>query len=136
MKKVMTFGTFDILHPGHIHFFKQAKQYGDFLVVGIARDVIAEKLKKHKLVHNEIERQKVVQELRLVDETMLGDLKDPYKNIKIVKPDVIALGHDQYFFTINLKENLAKLGLHPKIVRLKPYKVDKYKSSKLHDYSK
>lgn len=131
----MVFGTFDILHPGHIHFFKQAKQHGDYLVVSIARDKIAEKLKNRKFVHNENQRREVVQALRLVDETRLGDFKDPYKNIGIVKPDVIALGYDQYFFTVNLKENLAKRGLHPKIVRLKPYKAGKYKSSKLHDYS-
>ena len=48
-KKVICFGTFDILHLGHVNFFKQAKSLGDELVVVIARDVNV----KSKLVHNE-----------------------------------------------------------------------------------
>ena len=38
MKKVMVFGTFDIIHPGHIHLLKEAKEYGDFLIAVIGRD--------------------------------------------------------------------------------------------------
>ena len=38
MKKVIVFGTFDILHQGHLDFFRQAKQYGDYLIVAVAHD--------------------------------------------------------------------------------------------------
>jgi len=45
MKTVMTFGTFDIVHPGHIHFLQQAKTYGDRLITIVARDMNVQKFK-------------------------------------------------------------------------------------------
>ena len=46
MKKVMVFGTFDGLHEGHLDFFRQAREYGDYLIVAVARDVNVKKIKK------------------------------------------------------------------------------------------
>ena len=48
MTKVMVFGTFDPLHPGHVDFFRQAKQHGDELVVVVALDSTVEKTKGRK----------------------------------------------------------------------------------------
>ena len=45
IKKVMIFGTFDKFHPGHINFLKQSEQYGDYLIVVVARDITVKKLK-------------------------------------------------------------------------------------------
>lgn len=131
MKKVMTFGTFDILHPGHIHFFKQARHLGDYLFVVIARDKTILKVKGRKPTYNELQRQRAVQKIRQVNRAVLGDLKDPYRIIERVHPDVIALGYDQRAFVDKLEPEMEKRHLHPRIVRLKPYKPDRYKSRKL-----
>ena len=55
-KKVMIFGTFDILHSGHFHIFQEARKIGDEVVVVVARDVNAQKIKGRKTFHNEQER--------------------------------------------------------------------------------
>ncbi|HEY4500387.1 MAG TPA: adenylyltransferase/cytidyltransferase family protein, partial [Candidatus Paceibacterota bacterium] len=48
MKRVMVFGTFDILHPGHLYFLRAAKKLGDYLIVSLARDVNVRKIKGRK----------------------------------------------------------------------------------------
>ncbi len=130
MKKVIAFGTFDKVHPGHINFLEQARKYGDLIVV-IARDKNAELVKGRKPKYSEEERKKGVENLKLAKQVLLGALDDKYKVIEDVKPDIIALGYDQNSFTKNLEEELKKKNIKAKIVRLKPYKEDKYKSSKL-----
>lgn len=131
MRKVMVFGSFDLLHPGHLHLFRQAKQYGDYLIVSIARDETIEKLKGAKPKYSERERKAHVQELKIVDKAVLGDLEDHYKNIEEFRPDVICLGYDQKFFIENLEQEIEKRGLKIKIMRLMPYRANRYKSSKL-----
>lgn len=74
----MVFGTFDGLHPGHYNFFKQAKKYGDYLIVVVARNIVIKKIKKHFPNKNEEERLTEVQKYKLVDKTLLG-----YKKILI-----------------------------------------------------
>ena len=114
MKKIITFGSFDVLHPGHIHFFKQAKKHGDYLFVVVARDKTIQKIKGRKPTHDEIKRRQAVQKIRQVNRAVLGSLKDPYKIIERVHPDVICLGYDQSSFTDNLEPELKKRHLKPK----------------------
>lgn len=127
MTTIMCFGTFDILHLGHLNYFKQAKKHGDYLVVVIARD---QNVKK-KLIFNERERLKLLQSLEIVNQAVLGDLTDHFKIIKKINPDIICLGYDHQIKRSELKGKLSKFGLHPKIVRMKPYQEQKYKSSKI-----
>lgn len=129
-KKVIAFGTFDKVHPGHKDFLKQAKNLGDLTVV-IARDKTAEKVKGKKPLHSEEERKKEIENLKLANEVLLGMLDDKYKVIEDTKPDIVALGYDQKSFTEHLEEELKKRNIKAKIIRLKPYKEKKYKSSKL-----
>ncbi|MDP3740925.1 MAG: adenylyltransferase/cytidyltransferase family protein [bacterium] len=131
MKTVLVFGTFDILHPGHIHFLRQAKRHGDFLIVSIARSKIAEKIKGRGILHSEEDRKRLLQSLKFVDKVVLGSRKDYLSHIVQLRPDVIVLGYDQKVFTQGLREKLAKRGLKSKIVRAKGYKPRYYKSSKL-----
>lgn len=131
-KKVMVFGTFDIFHPGHRSFLRQAKKYGGYLIVVVARDETVEQVKEQRPMNNEQKRAKIIQESGLADEVVLGNLKDKYAVIKKHKPDVICLGYDQKFFIDNLKEKLAEFGMEKtKIIKLKPFKSEIYKSSKL-----
>ena len=131
MKKAIVFGTFDILHEGHIDFFKQAKAHGDFLAVVIGRDSTVEKVKGKKPQHNEHQRMAAVYNIPEVDLALLGDKEDPYKVLEEQKPDVICLGYDQDSYTENLEEELKKRGIKAEIVRLKPYMPEKFKSSKI-----
>jgi len=78
----MVFGTFDIIHGGHIHMFKQAREYGEKLIVVVARDVNVEKIKGIGSLHTEEERQEFLKHIDLIDQVILGDDTDPYKCIK------------------------------------------------------
>jgi len=131
MKKVLAFGTFDILHPGHKSYLKQAKALGDFLVVAIARDKNIQKTKGALPQNSERQRLKRIKELKIVDRALLGFLDDPYQIIERVKPDVIALGYDQTTYTDILVQELKSRKINCQIVRLKPYHPEKYKSSLL-----
>ncbi len=128
MKTVMIFGTFDIVHHGHLHLFKQARKQGDRLIAVVARDQRVKKLKKTP-VHTEKERKYFLEQIRLIDEVLLGDQKDVYKVIKKFQPNVIVLGYDQVHFIDNLKEKIKEFDLNIKIVRAKPYKDKKFKTT-------
>jgi len=130
MKKVIVFGTFDVVHPGHLHFFEQAKKFGELFVV-IARDQNVKKVKGKKPCHSEKVRKSNLVKLKITHKIYLGDLWDPYKIIAKVKPDIIALGYDQDSFTKNLCEELKKRKIKAKIIRLKSHQPHKYKSSKI-----
>ncbi len=129
----MVFGTFDGLHKGHLNFFKQAKRFmkNSSLIVSIARDKNVFKIKGKFPSKNEKERMKLVKNYLLVDKTVLSGASDHLPHILKEKPDIIALGYDQKFYTKNLKKDLKSKGLLVKIVRLKPHKTDIYKNSLL-----
>jgi FAD synthetase len=93
MTKVMAQGVFDILHPGHIHYFRKSKEMGDKLTVVIARDSRVKE--KKDLYFDEEERRKMVEALKAVDEAVLGSEGDIYSTVKEIDPDVITLGYDQ-----------------------------------------
>ncbi|KKP68258.1 MAG: FAD synthase [Candidatus Moranbacteria bacterium GW2011_GWE1_35_17] len=128
----MVFGTFDIFHNGHIDFLKQAKKYGNYLIVIVARDKTVKKVKGEATCNKEKNRTKTIQKSGLADKIVLGGLRDKYAVIKKYKPAIICLGYDQKFFIDNLKSELNKIGLEKtEIIRLKAYYPQIYKSSKL-----
>lgn len=127
----MIFGTFDILHLGHLDLFRQARKLGDYLIVVVARDVNVKKIKKNQAINNEKERLELLQHIDLVDKAIWGDTRDVYKVIRTYKPDVIALGYDQKEFTDTLKDKIKEFKLAAKVVRLKPYKAGTKKSGKI-----
>jgi FAD synthetase len=128
MKKIMVFGTFAILHPGHLYFFRQAKKYGDYLVVVLGRDSTVQKIKGRKPGMDEKARREIVESIRDVNKAVLGDKFDWYKLIIKYKPAVICLGYDQ-ITPDNFEEELRSRGVTAKIFRLKAYRPKKYKSS-------
>lgn len=127
--QVICFGTFDILHPGHFYFLKQAKTMGKNLTVVVARDAISFKIKKTKPLYNEKQRVNRLKKLSFIDEVRLGDLDNPYKCLKEIKPDLICLGYDQSSFTTGLCDKISDIGLKTKICRLDAFEPHKYKSS-------
>lgn len=127
---MMCFGTFDILHLGHLYYFEQAKKNGDYLIVVIARDKTKHKQKK-KIIFNEQERLRMVQSLKIVDEAVLGNVDDHLKIVLEKKPAVLCLGYDQKVSEKWLKEKLAERNFHPTIVRINPYHPERHKSGKI-----
>ena len=125
--KVITFGTFDLLHLGHLNYFQQAKEHGNHLTVVIARD----KNIKKPIIFSEDERLKLVKSLKIVDEAVLGKKEDKLKIIQEINPDIICLGYDHPIKEGNLKESLNKLNLNSEIKRMKPYNINHQKSSKI-----
>jgi len=130
-KIVLAFGTFDLLHPGHKFFLKQCRKKGDKLVVLVARDKTVKHLKSKTPVYSEIKRMEKIRNLKIADLVVLGkhDYKKRYDILEMIRPDIICLGYDQKFFVKNLNQVLKKIKLNCKIVRIKPFKPEKYKSS-------
>jgi FAD synthetase len=99
MKRVLAAGVFDLLHYGHIRYLEEAKKLGGpgaKLTVIVARDETVRRMKGQYPVIPEDQRRATVEALRVVDEALLGfeDL-DLDRVIQQVKPDIVAVGHDQ-----------------------------------------
>ena len=94
-KIVFTNGCFDLLHPGHIKIFKEAKAKGDVLVVGINSDASVRRIKgKTRPVLDQWARAQNVSSLRPVDYVVLFEEETPYELMKELKPDYLVKGGD------------------------------------------
>lgn len=94
--KVFVSGCYDLLHSGHVEFFRQAAEYGD-LYVGIGSDKTIEGYKHHKTVYSEQERLFMVKSIRYVKEAYInqGDgILDFLPTLDIVKPDILVVNSD------------------------------------------
>ena len=129
MVKVLVFGSFDLLHEGHKHFFNEAKKLGNTLYVVVARDSSIKSFKGHESNFNEDVRVEHIKKLEIVDDVRLGYEGDKWKIIEEIKPDIIALGYDQDSYTKGLEKGMRDKNLKVKIVRLGSYMPEKYKSS-------
>ena len=118
-KKVFVGGTFDLIHPGHIEFLKEAAKYGR-VYVSVSRNKNAERIKKRPIVNDEAERLEVIRSIRYVYDAFLGDEEDFLKSVMRVRPDIIFLGPDQKVDEKALKEELKRRGLeNVEIIRMK-----------------
>lgn len=129
--KVMAFGTFDHFHAGHEACLKQAKALGDALIVIVARDKTVKKIKGKLPDFSEKERVKIIKQSSIADKVVLGEYRNKYEVIRRFKPNIIALGYDQFAFTFGLAKFLIDHEMDTKIVRLNPYKPAVYKTSLL-----
>ncbi|MCD6478752.1 MAG: FAD synthase [Candidatus Diapherotrites archaeon] len=130
-KVVLAFGTFDILHLGHIHYLKKARALGTELIVVVARDETVAREKGTEPVKDEKQRVAIVRALKFVDKAVLGLKGDKMQVILKYKPDVIALGYDHKVSKQTIERFLKRHGLQAKVVRIRAYKPAKYKSSLL-----
>ena len=131
MKKVMCFGTFDVLHEGHKFYLLEAKKLGGCLVVVVARDGTVKEVKRQQPLNNENERVKNLQKLGIADKVVLGNPGDKLRVVEDEKPQIICLGYDQTFFTDKIKERLGQRVLNVQVVRLPAFHPEKFKSSLL-----
>ena len=120
MIRVLATGVFDILHPGHVHFLTEAKRLGDELVVVVARDSVAQRMKRLPFIPENI-RVTMVGALKPVDRAILGVEGNIYDILTVVKPDIVALGYDQEFDSNEIVEEGKKRGLELKVARISKY---------------
>jgi len=132
-KIVLASGTFDLLHLGHVKYLEAAKKTGGEkakLVVIVARDRVAERRKGRKPVMPEDQRRALVEALKVVDEAVLGyeDLNIG-KVIEKIKPDVIAVGHDQDDVEREVRRFIRERGLNMEVVKIGKFGKDELNST-------
>ena len=115
---VLAGGVFDIIHPGHISTLNAAKALGDVLVVVVATDNTAVKMKKRNPLHSQEQRQELVKSLKVVDLCLIGQENDIFKTVNLVKPQIIALGYDQIHQEKFIIEGCKKIKLDARVARL------------------
>jgi len=120
--RVVAQGTFDLLHPGHVHYLRDAAEMGSELHVIIARS--ANVTHKAPPVVPDEQRHEMVAALKPVDEAHLGHPEDIFVPIEHIDPDVIALGYDQHHDEKRLGEALADRGIDCEIRRASPLDRD------------
>jgi len=118
LKVVLAGGVFDIIHPGHIHTLNAAKALGDVLIVVIATDKTAEKMKKRLPLHNQDQRKMLVDALSVVDLSVVGHERDIFKTVEFIQPQIIALGYDQIHQEKFITEGCRKINLDVTVARL------------------
>ncbi len=125
---VLAFGTFDLLHPGHLFYLGEAKKLGKKLVVIVARDSNVLHFKGHLPVNQEAVRLVLVESLKPVSKAVFGQRSDFFSIIKRFNPEFIALGHDQWPGQKKLQTYLDQFAIPAKIRRLPAYKSRVFKS--------
>jgi len=130
---VLASGTFDLLHLGHVKYLEEAKKAGGKnaeLIVIIARDGTVEKRKGKKPVMPEDQRRALVESLKVVDEAVLGYEEFDISNVvEKIKPDVIAVGHDQDGIEREVRRAVAEKRLHIEIVKIGKFGKNELNSS-------
>lgn len=118
MTHVIAQGTFDILHPGHAHYLRDAASMGDRLTVIVAR--------RENVTHKEPpvlsnrQRRDMVAALEMVDDARVGHAEDIFAPIEELDPDVIALGYDQDYEAVAIEDELAERGVDCEVQRASP----------------
>jgi len=121
--RVMATGVFDLLHPGHVYFLREARKLGDELVVVVARDSTARRF-KHEPITSEQSRLQIVDALKPVDRAVLGHEGNIYDILEEIRPDIIVLGFDQIHNEARIVEECRRRGLRADVVRLPRFEGD------------
>ncbi|MEM0127639.1 MAG: adenylyltransferase/cytidyltransferase family protein [Thermoplasmatales archaeon] len=129
MTRVLATGVFDILHPGHVHYLTESKKLGDELIVVVARDSVAEKMKHLPLIPENV-RVKMVEALKPVDKAILGLEGNIYDILPVVKPDIVTLGYDQNFDAEEIVREAKKRGIDLKVVRISQYSETEFNGTR------
>lgn len=94
MKKVITYGTFDLFHIGHLNILKRAKALGDYLVVAVSSDNF-NKIKGKKAYHSIEDRVAILKALKYVDEVIIEeDWDQKIKDVQEHHIDIFVMGDD------------------------------------------
>lgn len=95
MKRVITFGTYDVFHIGHINILERAAQLGEYLIVGISSDNLSYKKKQRYPLYSQDDRIKIISSMRCVDEVFIEEsLEDKARYIQEKNADLLVMGKD------------------------------------------
>lgn len=133
-KKVMIFGTFDGLHPGHKFFIRESARIGIELIVVLSSDNYIQSMKKTKPINLYARRKALLDECSEVNYVIPADKElGSFHVLEREKPTVICLGHDQTALkdSLELWLNSHLSFVKPEIVVIAPYKRDLYSSTQL-----
>lgn len=118
LTRVVAQGTFDLVHPGHVHYLEAAAGFGDELHVIVARRENV--THKEKPVLPDRQRRDVVAAFGVVDEAHLGHREDIFVPVEEIDPDVIVLGYDQHHDEASIEAALADRGIDCRVERAGP----------------
>jgi FAD synthetase len=122
MTDVLAQGTFDLLHPGHLHYLREAASMGDQLHVIIARgDNVTH---KESPILPDRQRRAMVAALDPVDEAHVGHESDIFVPVERIDPDVLVLGYDQHHAEDDIAEALAERRIDCTVERASPCEPD------------
>ena len=132
-KVVLASGTFDLLHLGHVKFLEEAKKAGGpnaKLVVIVARDSTVKKRKGRAPIIPEDQRRALIEALKVVDEALLGyEDFNIERTIEKIKPDIIAVGHDQTGIEREVRKFIEEKGLKIEVVKIRKFGREELNSS-------
>ena len=95
MKKIITYGTYDLLHQGHINLLRRAKELGDYLIVGVTNDNFDRERGKLNVCNNVLERVEAVKATGLADQIIIEDyFGQKIDDIQKYDVDIFAIGSD------------------------------------------
>ena len=95
MKRVITYGTFDLLHYGHINLLRRAKELGDYLIVGLSTDEFNQDKKNKKSYFTYEQRKMLLESIRYVDLVIPeNDWEQKAKDVHAYKVDTFVIGDD------------------------------------------
>ncbi len=95
MKKVITYGTYDLLHYGHVNLLRRAKELGDYLIVALSTDEFNWNMKQKKCYFSYEERKKLLEAIRYVDLVIpVESWEQKVEDVKEFKVDVFVIGDD------------------------------------------
>lgn len=133
-QRIVVTGSFDIIHPGHLYLFQEAKKklIGAELIVVLARDSSIREFKDRDPILPENHRRKVLESLSLVDKAILGNEEpDKIKIIEDLNPDLLVLGYDQWISEDYLRKEFSKRNLKTKVIRLEKFEGSLTSSSEI-----
>lgn len=121
--RILLFGTFDHLHPGHDYLLREAMKRGEVTVI-VGRDANVERIKGRKPRQSEEDRKGAIEKKFPTLTVLLGDSEDFLVPIRTVRPDLILLGYDQ-----TLPPGISEADLKTPVERWHGHEPHKYKSS-------
>ena len=126
MTGVVVFGTFDVLHPGHLALLKHAAGFGD-VTVSLTPDALCRKYKGHDPVNTFAKRAARLERISFVQQVVPSDMREhAYDVLARIHPQFILLGYDQQALGGPLTARLRELGLNSRVVVARPYRGNLY----------
>lgn len=127
----MLFGTFDVLHPGHLWFLKKASEHGR-LIVALTPDRMCLQYKGRLPCRTYEERKRCLKEISYVFKIVPADMHaGSFRIVEKLRPSVIVLGYDQELLRAYLIRRLKAFNLNPDLITLPSYRRRLYRASRL-----